>query len=110
MAEWVAALASGPSVHKTWGFESLYPHHSTCAPWGAWRIGPNATEGRIAVRRLSASEAKDDGQRPSPRKNTWREETLTKAPDLHQVRPILGTGLRIFAAGDIWQREALTAG
>jgi hypothetical protein len=27
MAELVDALVSGTSVHKTWGFESLYPHH-----------------------------------------------------------------------------------
>ena len=66
MAELVDALASGASVHKTWGFESLYPHHFFTGFAGE-KIGPNATNGSIAVRRLSASEAKDDGQRPSPR-------------------------------------------
>ncbi len=35
MAELVDALVSGISVQKTWGFDSLYPHHSTRALLGA---------------------------------------------------------------------------
>ena len=67
MAELVDALASGASVHKTWGFESLYPHHHFFTGCAGEEIGPNATEGSIEVRRLSDSEAKDDGRRLSPR-------------------------------------------
>src|ERR1035437_6641466 len=101
MAELVDALASGASVHKTWGFESLYPHHHLpgLANRTEWPAGPLPPEGCRA------------GSEASQR--SWISthlHFLTKAPGLHQVRPILGTGLRIFAEGDIWQRAALAAG